>query len=48
MVNQEKVIFSFEKNLQNAVPSYKKLIEMFHLLNSVQMKIRCIWKRPLR
>ena len=33
-MQQEEWVFCFEKNLQNAVPSYKKLIELYQLLDS--------------
>ncbi len=35
MMDQEELVFHFDKNLQNTLSSYKKLIELFHL---------CIWR----
>ena len=36
MMDQEELVFHFDKNLQNTLSSYKKLIELFHLLDSAE------------
>lgn len=38
MIEQQEIIFSFEKNLNNDKATYSKLIELYHILNALDQK----------
>lgn len=38
MIEQQELIFSFEKNLNNSKYTYCKLIELYHTLNSLDQQ----------
>ena len=38
MTEQHEIIFSFEKNLNNNIDTYSKLIELYHTLNALEQQ----------
>lgn len=38
MTEQHEIIFSFEKNLNNNIATYSKLIELYHTLNALEQQ----------
>ena len=38
MIEQQELIFSFEKNLNNSKYTYCKLIELYHILNTLDQQ----------
>jgi hypothetical protein len=38
MIEQHEIIFSFENNLKNNKATYSKLIELYHILNTLDQQ----------